>query len=77
MVIMQSIGRFERRVKQVEKQYYSISELVKMGYSKDTLYRFVHIKGFPHMRTAGRGKILIDPKEMRRWMKKKNLIVEG
>ena len=58
------------------KALMTISELVKIGYTKRTLQRWVHIRGFP-ARKSGLGDKAswkIDTKAFEEWQRKKGLI---
>lgn len=47
----------------------SITELEKMGYSRTDLKAYVHVRGFPCIRTQGGGKILIETDGLDEWIK--------
>jgi len=49
------------------KPLMSITEMVELGFSRETLQRYSHVKDFPHMRTIGDGKILIFTDEFLEW----------
>lgn len=59
------------------KQYMTIKELVEIGFSStQTLNRWVHIRGFPAVR-SGTGKTapwLIDTSQIQKWQKEKGLL---
>ena len=55
------------------KQIMSISELQKLGFPRDLLYKAAHAQGSERyiMRTPGRGKILFDTEK---WERARNKI---
>lgn len=50
-----------------------ITELVNLGYSREVLNDWVHIKDFPARRTSPRGKWLIETAKLEKWMIKHKL----
>lgn len=54
------------------KPIMSITELTKLGFSRDYLKRCIHIKGFPGTRTSPNGKWIVDTEEFEKWRKARN-----
>lgn len=59
------------------KQYMTIKQLVDIGFaSRQTLQKWVHIRGFPAVR-SGTGKTanwIIDTSQIQNWQKEKGLL---
>ena len=59
------------------KQFMTISELVAIGFSsRNTLKRWVNIRGFPAMRsgTTTKSPWIIDTSQLQKWQKEKGLL---
>lgn len=55
------------------KSLMSITELVKLGYSRAVLNDWVHIYDFPALKTSPKGKWLIDTTKLEKWLLKHKL----
>lgn len=51
-----------------------ISELIPLGFSRDELYRYAHMKGCPVSRTGStrNSHIIFDTEEFKKWLKEKD-----
>ena len=56
----------------MEKQVYSISELVELGYSKNDLYKAAKADNSSKFIVRRGGKYLFDLKALRKWMRERN-----
>ena len=56
----------------MEKQVYSISELVEIGYSKNDLYKAAKADDSDRFIVRRGGKFLFDLKAFRKWMREQN-----
>lgn len=58
---------------QYPKQLMSITELVEMGFSREALKQWVHIRGFPGYRNSPRGNWKVDTTRLDSWLERKGL----
>lgn len=56
------------------KQFMSISELSKIGFSRESLKGWVHVRGFPAFRNKPNGKWYINTDQLEKWLKSKGLM---
>lgn len=59
---------------QYPKPLMSITELVNLGYSRETLKKWVRIRDFPAIRNSPRGNWKIDTSKLNSWLVQKGLM---